>query len=104
MDVMSQVIAMDLTFTYFNELSKELQKALSNSKATDSAPNKEQLERIYKRLSELRQETRDEMATETQRLSALLGMQQNIARLYSELNRGLPGALAASLHTFQQKK
>lgn len=102
-DVMSQIIAMDLAFSYFNEITRELQKALANSKSTDSSTNREQLERFHERLSEIRQEARDEMAMEAQRLSALLGMQQNIARIDFEIKRGLSEPIRFSLETFNKK-
>lgn len=102
-DVMSQIIAMDLAFSYFNEITRELHKALANSKSTDSSTNKEQLEKFHERLSEIRQEARDEMAAEAHRLSALLGMQQNIARIDYEIKRGLSEPIRLSLETFSKK-
>lgn len=102
-DVMSQIIAMDLAFSYFNEITKELHKALANSKSTDSPTNKDQLEKFYRHLSEVRQEARDEMAAEAQRLSALLGMQQNIARIDYEIKRGLSEPIRLSMETFSKR-
>jgi len=100
-DVMAQLIAMDLAFTYFNEISKELQKAVWNSKSTDSATNKEQLDRIERRLAELREEAGTLMTVEASRINSLLNMQQTVARIHVEMKRGLSEPVRRSIETFE---
>ena len=99
-DSMSQLIAMDLAFTYFNEVSKELQKSLYNSKSTDSSVNKEQLEKMAERIAELRQEAHAMMTTEATRVSTLIDMQTTVARINNELRRGLTEPVKLSMQTF----
>jgi len=99
-DNMSQLIAIDLAFSFFNEVSQELQKALYNNKSTDSAVAKEHLEKMSERLAELRQEAHAMMTAEAARVSALLNMQQSVARIYTELRRGLSEPVRVSMQTF----
>lgn len=99
-DSMSQLIAMDLAFSFFNEVSKELQKALHNNKSTDSAVAKENLEKMSERLTELRQEAHAMMTAEATRVSTLLNMQQSVARIHAELRRGLSEPVRVSMQTF----
>lgn len=97
---MSQLIAMDLAFSFFNEVSKELQKALHNNKSTDSAVAKENLEKMSQRLAELRQEAHAMMTAEAARVSTLLNMQQSVARIHTELRRGLSEPVRVSMQAF----
>lgn len=99
-DSMSQLIAMDLAFSFFNEVSKELQKALHNNKSTDSAVAKENLEKMSERLTELRQEAHAMMTAEAARVSTLLNMQQSVARIHTELRRGLSEPVRVSMQAF----
>ena len=99
-EVMSQIIAMDLGFTWFNEISRELHKAVMNSKSTDSGSNRAQLERFEKRIAELRGEAHTLMAAESARLNAQLGLQQNIARLHREIKQGLSEQVRQSIESF----
>jgi len=99
-DNMSQLIAIDLAFAYFNEVSKELQKALYNNKSTDSAVAKESLEKMSERLAELRQEAHAMMMAEATRVSTLLSMQKSIARIHTELRRGLSEPVRVSMQSF----
>lgn len=99
-DTMSELIAMDMAFSYFNEISKELQKAISNSKSTDSQANLEQLDRMQRRLAEIRAEASRDMNIEASRLTALLGMQQAVARIDAEIKRGMPEQIKQSIATF----
>lgn len=99
-DSMSQLIAMDLAFSFFNEVSKELQKALYNNKSTDSTVAKENLEKMSQRLAELRQEAHAMMTAEAARVSTLLNMQQSVARIHTELRRGLSEPVRVSMQAF----
>lgn len=99
-DNLSQLIAIDLAFSFFNEVSKELQKALHNNKSTDSAVAKENLEKMSERLAELRQEAHAMMTAEATRVSTLLNMQQSIARIHTELRRGLSEPVRVSMQAF----
>lgn len=99
-DSMSQLIAMDLAFSFFNEVSKELQKALHNNKSTDSAVAKENLEKMSQRLAELRQKAHAMMTAEAARVSTLLNMQQSVARIHTELRRGLSEPVRVSMQAF----
>lgn len=99
-DSMSQLIAMDLAFSFFNEVSKELQKALYNSKSTDSSVNKEQLEKMAERLAELRREAHAMMTAEAARVGTMLEMQQSVARIHAEIRRSLSEPVRVSMQTF----
>ncbi|MEM4724902.1 MAG: hypothetical protein QXP01_07815, partial [Candidatus Hadarchaeum sp.] len=98
---MSQLIAMDLAYTYFNEISKELQKAVMGSKASDSSLVKEQLEKIEQRITDLRQEATQMMTAEATQVHALLSMRETVAKIRQEVVRGLSESVQNSVKTFQ---
>lgn len=98
---MSQLIAMDLAYTYFNEISKELQKAVMGSKASDSSLVKEQLEKIEQRITDLRQEATQMMTAEATHVHALLSMRETVAKIRQEVVRGLSESVQNSVKTFQ---
>lgn len=99
-NMLSQAIAVDMAYAYFDTLAKELQKALMNSKSSDSATNKEQLERMEKRSGELRTEARSMLQAEVEKVATMAELQTVVARLDQQLKVGLPQNVTESMRLF----
>jgi conjugative transfer pilus assembly protein TraH len=102
-DMASQAIAIDMAYTYFNEMSKELEKTVSGSRGISSTVAAEQLKEFRERAFNVRQEAHAMLAAELKKVTAFAEMQQAVAMLNEEIKRGMSPQTRLSLDTFSNR-
>ncbi len=98
----AQLIAVDVAYSYFTNLSKTLRGALQNESGKGGADTVAASEKILVRLNEIEQEARDMLRAEYQKGMQVAEMSRSLQLLHQSLNSGMPTNIFQSMMVFNR--
>lgn len=98
----AQLIAVDVAYAYFTNLSKTLRGALQNESGKGGADSVAASEKILVRLNEIEQEARDMLRAEYQKGMQVAEMSRSLQLLHQSLNSGMPTNIFQSMMVFNR--
>ena len=98
----AQLIAVDVAYAYFTNLSKTLRGALQNETGKAGADAVAASEKILVRLNEVEQEARDMLRAEYQKGMQVAEMSRSLQLLHQSLNSGMPTNIFQSMMLFNR--
>jgi conjugative transfer pilus assembly protein TraH len=98
----AQLIAVDVAYAYFTNLSKTLRSALQNETGKGGPDAVAASEKILVRLNEVEQEARDMLRAEYQKGMQVAEMSRSLQLLHQSLNSGMPTNIFQSMMVFNR--
>ena len=98
----AQLIAVDVAYAYFTNLSKTLHSALQNETGKGGPDAVAASEKILVRLNEVEQEARDMLRAEYQKGMQVAEMSRSLELLHQSLNAGMPTNIFQSMMVFNR--
>ena len=98
----AQIIAVDVAYTYFTNLSKTLREALQNDSGKSGQDAVAAAEKILVRLNEIEHEARDMLRAEYQKGMQVAEMSRSLQLLDQSLNSGMPTNIFQSMIVFNR--
>jgi conjugative transfer pilus assembly protein TraH len=98
----AQLIAVDVAYAYFTNLSKTLRNALQNETGKNGQDAVAAAGQILARLNEIEQEARDMLRAEYQKGLQVAELSRSLQLLHQSLNAGLPTNLFQSMMVFNR--
>ncbi|AJP48005.1 hypothetical protein PG1C_05115 [Rugosibacter aromaticivorans] len=98
----AQLIAVDVAYAYFTNLSKTLRSALQNETGKGGPDAVAASEKILVRLNEVEQEARDMLRAEYQKGMQVAEMSRSLQLLHQSLNAGMPTNIFQSMMVFNR--
>jgi conjugative transfer pilus assembly protein TraH len=98
----AQLIAVDVAYAYFTNLSKTLRNALQNETGKSGPDAVAAAEKILVRLNEIEQEARDMLRAEYQKGMQVVELSRSLQLLHQSLNAGMPTNIFQSMMVFNR--
>lgn len=98
----AQLIAVDVAYTYFTNLSKTLRNALQNDAGKGGPDAVMAAEKILVRLTEIEQEARDMLRAEYQKGMQVAELSRSLQLMHQSLNAGMPTNIFQSMSVFNR--
>ena len=98
----AQLIAVDVAYAYFTNLSKTLRNALQNDAGKGGPDAVMAAEKILVRLGEIEQEARDMLRAEYQKGMQVAELSRSLQLMHQSLNSGMPTNIFQSMAVFNR--
>ncbi len=98
----AQLIAVDVAYAYFTNLSKILRNALQNDAGKGGPDAVMAAEKILLRLTEIEQEARDMLRAEYQKGMQVAELSRSLQLMHQSLNSGMPTNIFQSMAVFNR--
>ncbi|MFY9326567.1 conjugal transfer protein TraH [Ampullimonas aquatilis] len=98
----AQLIAVDVAYAYFTNLSKTLRNALQNDAGKSGPDAVMAAEKILVRLTEVEQEARDMLRAEYQKGMQVAELSRSLQLMHQSLNSGMPTNIFQSMAVFNR--
>jgi conjugative transfer pilus assembly protein TraH len=98
----AQLIAVDVAYAYFTNLSKTLRNALQNETGKSGPDAVAAAEKILIRLNQIEQEARDMLRAEYQKGMQVVELSRSLQLLHQSLNAGMPTNIFQSMMVFNR--